>query len=316
MQSFWRPILLTLIALLAVTETGCRAIRRFGDSRTSIAARRLSGQGFQAMHDGQWQIAETLFSDALEISKTDDRAHWGLAEALWKRGEIDPAIGHMQRAVHLSAGDPKFVQRLGRMYLELGHLEEADRHSRWALESKRDSAEAWALRGDCLKAAGQHEDALAAYHRALALQPDYPHVQLQAAEIYGQQRRFDRLLATLDRLQDGTGIEDAEPRVDILQGTAMRQLGRLEEARRCFLRAAAKDPTDATPHLELASLLLQQGQTDAARQSLAIARGLDPDSVRAAQVLAQLDGQPQPLGRDRRVAREAPLADPATENRY
>ena len=132
---------------------GCRAIGRFGDSRQSIAARRLSGQGFQAMHDGQWEIAEKLFSDALDVSKADDRAHWGLAESYWKRGDTELAVAHMEQAVRLSAGDPKFVQRLGRMYLELGRLEDADSHSLWALESTRDSAEAWALRGDCLKAA-------------------------------------------------------------------------------------------------------------------------------------------------------------------
>ena len=53
-----------LLAVMSVTDSGCRAIRRFGESRQSIAARRLSGQGFQAMHDGQWEIAETLFTDA------------------------------------------------------------------------------------------------------------------------------------------------------------------------------------------------------------------------------------------------------------
>ena len=191
-----------LIAMVAVAVSGCRAIRRFGDSRQTIAARRLSGQGFQAMHDGQWEIAESLFTDALDVSKTDDRAHWGLAEAFWNRNDHERAIEHMEHAVRLSAGDPKFVQRLGRMYLELGRLAEADSHSLWALELNRDSAPAWALRGDCLKAASETDDALAAYHRALAIQPDYPDVQLQAAELYLAEHPFDRVPATLDRLQD------------------------------------------------------------------------------------------------------------------
>ncbi len=272
-------VLCLLLTVIAVTESGCRAIRRFGESRQSIAARRLSGQGFQAMHDGQWEIAESLFTDALEVSKADDRAHWGLAEAFWNRNDQELAIEHMEHAVRLSAGDPKFVQRLGRMYLERGRLQEADSHSLWALESKRDSAQAWALRGDCLKASGKADDALAAYHRALALQPDYPEVQLQAAEIYRTQHRYDRLLATLDRLQDGVGIDDAPARVDMLQGIAMRKLGRAEEARRCFVRASTKDPQDATPHLELASLAIEHGDVESARESLQVAQQLDPDSV-------------------------------------
>jgi len=192
------------------------------------------------MHDGRWDIAESLFSDALDLSQADDRAHWGLAESYWKRGETDQAIEQLENAGRLSASDPALVQRLGRMYLETDRLEEADSRSRQALQAERNSASAWALRGDCLQAAGKLDEALAAYHRALALRPDYPEVQLQAAEIYQTQQRYDRVLATLDRLQDGTGIDEAPARVDVLQGTAMQNLGRLEEAQRCFARAAAK----------------------------------------------------------------------------
>ncbi len=286
------------LAAASVASSGCRAIRQIGESRQSIAARRLSGQGFQAMHDGQWEIAERLFTDALDASKSDDRAHWGLAEAYWKRGERELAVEQMEQAVRLSADDPTFVERLGRMYLELGRLQDADLRSRSALESERDSPAAWALRGDCLKAAGQHEQALAAYHRALALQPDFPEVQIQAAEIYQAQERYDRLLATLDRLQDGTGVAQAPARVDILQGIAMRHLGRTEEAGRCFARAAAKDPSNPTPHMELASLALERGDTDAARQSLALARQLNPTSIPLVTEAEDIKNAPQRIANE------------------
>lgn len=249
------------------------------------------------MHDGEWEIAENLFSDALQVSKADDRAHWGLAEAYWNRNDREKAIAHMEKAVRLSADDPKFVQRLGRMYLELGRLLDADKHSTWALELKRDSAEAWALRGDCLQATGNTVDALAAYHRALALQPDYPEVQLQAAEIYRVEQRYDRLLATLDRLQDGVGVEDAPARVDMLQGIAMREFGRRDEAKRCFVRASTKTPDDANPHLELASLAIESGELVAARESLKIAMQLNPDSTLDSRI-AQLQAQSERLAQD------------------
>lgn len=294
---FFRLLCIAMI-VASLTATGCRAIRRIGESRQSIAARRLSGQGFQAMHDGQWEIAETLFTDALDASKSDDRAHWGLAEAYWKRGERELAVEQMEQAVRLSADDPAFVQRLGRMYMETGRLEEANQHSRSALESERDSPAAWALRGDCLKAAGQLEEALAAYHRSLALQPDYPEVQLQAAEIYQSQQRYDRLLATLDRLQDGTGIDQAPAQVDLLRGIAMRQLGRGEEAEQCFVRAAAKDPGNARPYLELAALAMDRGDIETGRESLDIALRLNPSSVSADPRMSEFQATKQRVASD------------------
>jgi Tfp pilus assembly protein PilF len=293
-----RPAFLLILALLAMAACGCRAIRRFGDSRQSIAARRLSGQGFQAMHDGRWEIAESLFTDALEISDADDRAHWGLAEAYWNRGDKELAAEQMEQAVRLSAGDPKFIGRLGEMYLELGRLGEADQHSQMALSSTRDSPEAWRLRGDCLRAAGQDQKALAAYHRALALQPDFPAVQLQAADIYRTQERYDRLLATLDQLEDSMGADETPARANLLQGIAMRNLGRHAEAKRSFVRAAKKDPNDAAPHLELAMLALEVGDVESANQSVRTALAIDPSAIEEDRWAMIFDHQQQRLASD------------------
>ena len=274
---------------------GCRSIRRFGDSRQTIDARRLSGQGLQAMHDGRLEVAETYFSEALEISKSDDRAHWGLAESYWTRGETEQAIAHMEQAVRLSAADPKLVRRLGRMYLELGQLESAEQHIEWALDLQRDSEESWALKGDYLRAVGNDEKALEMYHQALALRPDYPQIQLHAAEIYHSQGRYDRVLATLDCLQDGVGIEESLPTVDMLRGIAMRQLGRGDEALRCFQRAIDKNPADASPHLEIATLALARGNVDQAHQSLNKAIELEPNLARESLRVQQLQDQHQRL---------------------
>ena len=274
-----RRILIGLILLTGLTQTGCRVMSRFGESRQSIAARRLSRLGMQAMHEGQWATAESLFGEALQVSTGDDRAHAGLAESLWNRGERAEAVRHMEEASRLSAGDPKYLLRLGRMYLDLGRLADAERQSLAALQVERETAESWSLRGDCLLAAERHAEALAAYHRALAIQPDAEHAQLQAAEIYYLQGRYDRLLASLDCAREYHGAEQLSPRADVLRGVAFRRLGRPGEAKRAFARAAERLPGDATPHLHLASLAIGDGDEAAARASLAAALAADPSAL-------------------------------------
>ncbi|WP_231741935.1 tetratricopeptide repeat protein [Stieleria varia] len=270
---------LLFIVLTPTALTGCRAIRKIGDNGESIAARRLSREGIKAMHDGRWDVAENLFGDALEISKADDRAHRGLAEALWNRGEHDAAIVHMENAVRLSAGDPKLVARLGRMYLENGRLEDANAQCQIALSAERNSADIWALHGDCLNEHGEVDEALSAYHRALALQPNHLDVQIQTAEIYRIKKRFDRLLATLDRIELNGDGADVPARVDLLRGIAMRQLGRTQEAHENFALAAKKNPDDAEPWLHMASIETEAKNFNNARQYVAMAMERDPQLV-------------------------------------
>jgi tetratricopeptide (TPR) repeat protein len=281
----------TLVGGSLCANLGCRAISRYGESRQSIAARRLSRQGLEAMHAGQWDVAEGLFASALDLTAADDRAHWGLAESLWQRGERAAALKHMEAAVRLSASDPRLMRRLARMYLDLGRLTDADRQSLAALEADRQSAEVWALRGDCLVLSGDHAGALAAYHRALALQPDYPEVQLQAAELYRLQGRYDRLLATIDRLKDTVGNDESCPsRAHMLRGIALQQFQRHSDAQRCFQEAIRRDPVDPEPYLYLAALHLEQGDVEAAREPLETAIKLSPQSRRAIEMTEQVRG--------------------------
>lgn len=267
---------------------GCRGIGRYGESRQSIAARRLSRQGLEAMHAGQWDLAEGLFADALQLAEDDDRAHWGLAESLWIRGERQAALKHMEDAVRLSAADPLLIGRLGKMYLELGRLEDAHRQSQLALQTDRQLPESWGLRGDCLLKSGDHDQALAAYHQALALRPDYPEVQLQLAELYRTQGRYDRLLATIDRLQDTMSEDGCPCQAHLLRGVALQQLNRKNEAQRSFEEAIRVDPNNPDPYLYLASLLLEQGDRTAALSPLQTAIRLKPSSAQAIALADQL----------------------------
>lgn len=280
-------LLLTCFTVIP-TSTGCRGIGRFGESRQSIAARRLSRQGTKAMRQGDWAVAETLFTEALDVSNVNDAAHRGMSESLWQKGHREEAIGHLEEAVQLSAGDPKHMQRLGRMYLEVGRVDEAARQCQIALDSDREWAALWALWGDCQVAHDEKDEALSAYHRALSLQPDYPYVQLRTAEIYHQQKRYDRLLATLDRLREDVEVAgDVDEAIrpgaaDLLRGIAMRELGRTEESVQYFIAAAQKNPEDATSRLQLASIAVETGQPEIAQTWLAQAMRLDPSATRRA----------------------------------
>lgn len=281
--------MLLLLAMLCLA--GCASLRgRIRDNDDAeIGARRLSRDGVAAMDEGDWDDAERLFAAALEIWDGDDRAHWGMAEVLWHRETREQAVEHMQRAVRLSGEDPSLHSRLGRMHFEMGQLAEAREIAAKILAADRENAEAWELTGDIQRLRGRKGDALKSYHQALALRPVFLDVQLKVARLYQEQQRFDRVLATLDRVQDRSTVAGCPSDVHHLRGIAMHRLGRPDEACRCFVLAFQTGGADPDLLCDWAAAELDDGDVVAARMTVGRALQIDPDYSRALEFATVLD---------------------------
>lgn len=287
-----------LLLLAGLCVPGCRAIREHVESRQSIAARKLSREGLEAMHHQNWDDAEKSFTSALALNQADDRAHAGLAEVLWERGDQEKAISHMEQAVRLSGAEPQLTVRMGRMYYDVGRIEEAERQVDEALlGGGRDLAAAWALKGDVMAARGGDDRALASYHRALVLQPDYPSVQLAIADVYLRHGRYDRSLATLDRLRDNISAEACPTKVHVLRGVAMLHLGRPREAADLFRSVCQQIPDDPQILMRLAEAEYEAGDIAASRQALGRVFQLDPSNQEGLALVTRIDSRLAPITR-------------------
>lgn len=289
---------ITLLTTLAIGTLGCRAIREHVENRQSIAARKLSREGLEAMHLSQWEDAEESFKSALALNLADDRAHAGLAEVLWQRGEQEKAIEHMEQAVRLSGAEPQLTVRMGRMYYDTGRIEDAQKKAEEALVGGgRDLADAWALNGDVMAARGSDDRALACYHQALVLQSDFPAVQVAIADLYLRHGRYDRSLATLDRLRDNVAPSDCPAKVHLLRGVAMMHLGRPREAADLFRAVCQNLPDDPNILMRLAEAEYEAGDIAASRQALGRVFQLDPSNQEGLALVAQIESQQQTITR-------------------
>jgi tetratricopeptide (TPR) repeat protein len=214
-----------------------------------VAARQLALQGIDARQRGRLERAESLFSQATEMCPLDEQIRSQYAETLWDAEDCDQAVRHMEEAVRLSGSHPELVVRLGEMYLQQGRLEQADDQAELATAKKPTLAAGWALRGDVLRAQGRDADSLASYHRAISLQAHYPHVQLAVADIYRQQRRPGRALATLRSLADGYPPGETPVQVLFWQGVALKELQRYDAATEMLADVARR--TEPGPELLL-----------------------------------------------------------------
>ena len=273
-----RHILPCCVALAMLAGlSGCGMFRcKTTSDETLAAARQLSLQGLEAEQQGRWDQAESMFAAACQQAPQDERAHCGYAEALWRRGAHDEAIGHMEQAVRLSGNDPERMIQLGEMYRVRGEPERAGEQAARAIAANSQLAGAWALRGRVLEAQGLRSDAMASFHRALSLEPRLPDVQLALARIYAHQNRPQQALAMLHTLSDSYPPGEIPVEVLVEQSLALRQLGRLHDAAVCLAQATTMPSANADLFYELARTQALSGDVVSARLSLESALARDP----------------------------------------
>jgi tetratricopeptide (TPR) repeat protein len=267
-----------ILAVLAIgPAAGCRLMSRSGPVPQNVAdARRLCNEGLSAVDRKDLLRAEGLLEQAVKNCPTDVDARRHYADVLWQRGERMEAVTQIAEALRLSPGDVSLCIDGGRMYLDLGLLDDADRLAREAVRSSPRSADGWRLQGQVALARGQAEEALAHFHRALAIAPDDRDLLLETAEVYRRLDRPQRALATLAILGDSYGPNQTPPQVLALEGMAQEALGRPTDALESYRLAVARGLAAADISARLAAL---EQEAAAGRPPAAIA-GVPGDALR------------------------------------
>jgi tetratricopeptide (TPR) repeat protein len=255
-RPFSLPPRVAVVAMLAtVCAPGCRLVQMRGPVPPELAdARRLCNEGLSAADRNDLVKAEGLLERAVQSCPLDVDARRHYADVLWKRGERTEAVGQIAEALKLSPGDVGLAIDGGRMYMELGLLQDADRLSLEAIRMAPRSADAWHLRGQVAMARGQAEQALGDFHRGLALAPEDRRLLLDTAEAYRRLDRPQRALATLAILGEQYGPSQTPADVLVLEGMAQESLGRTADAIESYRRAVAKGDAPAEAATRLAAL--------------------------------------------------------------
>lgn len=250
-----REAVLALLAVLVASATGCRLVNRRGPVPEELAdARRLCNEGLSAADRDDLVGAEALLERAVKSCPTDVDARRHFADVLWRRGERMEAIGQLTAALDLSPEDPALCVEAGRMYLELGLLNDAERLAAEAVRLAPRSADSWRLRGETALARGQPANAVADFHRALALAGDDPELLAATARAYLALGRPRRVLATLAVLEEQRSADGLPGDMLVLEARAYEALDRTAEAADAYRRAIAKGGAPADAAARLAAL--------------------------------------------------------------
>jgi predicted O-linked N-acetylglucosamine transferase (SPINDLY family) len=229
--------------------------------RPPFAAPGSSLQGLVAAAEaelaaGRIETAEALLQRALRAEPPSAAANGLLAVLSLFRGQTAQALRHATVAVCHAPADARQHFTLGRAHKAAGDLDAAVAAYRRAIELDPRYAEAQVSLGIALKAQGQLEAAIACYRRAIALAPGLAvaHANLGAA-----------LALQVERASPHGGA-------DLPPGAALIAAQR---------RAVALDPADAELQRNLGAVLLGAGRHLEAAQAFNAALTLDPSDFQS-----------------------------------
>jgi Flp pilus assembly protein TadD len=139
-------------------------------------------------------------------------------------------------------------------------------------------AEAHTFRGDKLRVAGRHQEAIEEYERALQIEPDYARAHnslgyelLQAGKVSEAIGHFEQSLRIRP---DGSEAHNN-------LGSAFERQGRMLEAKEQYERALQIDPDNSSAHNNLANVLMQDGKLEDAVRHYEEALRFKPDFAEA-----------------------------------
>ncbi len=280
------------VAFTLFLLSGCSSFGSRGPvAENIITSRELGRLGIESIHLGRWEAAESHFQKAIEINPADAETHRHYAKALWQRGAHREAIGQMSAAARLSGGDPDVLVELGRFHYDQGTLEKAELQVDRAISARSQCADAWALRGDIFYARGHSDQALSCYHRALASNNDCPLIRLRLAQIYQQQGRYQRALATMDVLCQACAVGKIPANALYQRGIALKSLGRYDAAIDSLQRAHQLDRNSVEIVSALGEAQWFAGRPASARLAAEHALVLAPQHRASRDLLSQIEAE-------------------------
>ena len=138
------------------------------------AVARLFDQSTQALQAGQFERAESLLRDLLQLEASLAEAHANLAWLLERRDALDDALQHYELALALQDDNPRIHVNLGALLVRLKLPDLAERAYRHALRLAPDMPGAWCNLGALQALAWREDEAEQSLRTALAL--DAAHV--------------------------------------------------------------------------------------------------------------------------------------------
>ena len=242
---------------------------------------------------GDHRRALEEFEKELELDPHHLDSYRGLAAAHTALGNAAAAVGTLEKALAIDAGDPEVKLELGRQLSNLGRFEEAEALLLGAAESGG-AAAAYTELGTLYRRQGRTEAAADAFRTALSLDPNEVAAMVNLGQTLIAQGKAEQGQALLKKHSERVTLIDQLDlyhRSSLLEGVTATnflrlaelqiRLGKDAEAVRSYSRALELDARETTATLGLAAIFLKDGQPEEATKWAVHTLMIDPQNSKA-----------------------------------
>lgn len=199
----------------------------------------LAGLSWNRAH--AFESRETLCRDTLEENPKSWLAENNLGDIYLKKGELGPAMEHLERALALG---PDYIEtriNLAIAMMNLGRFDEAIEQAKRAVEIDPRNVLGYHQVGSAYLRAGRAAEAIPWLQEALALDPSFVKAQVALGTALAQAGRADEGIAWLEK---ALVREPENPTALTNLGIALANLGRYPESIRRLEEASRLDPNN------------------------------------------------------------------------
>jgi protein O-mannosyl-transferase len=158
-----------------------------------------------------YQDVETVWQTTISKNPTAWMAHNNLGAVLLKKGELDDAIDHFNKAIEIKPDEASAFANLGNALLRKGELGAAIFQYQKAVELKPGEAGVHYNLANALLAQGEADDAIAEYQSTLAINPNYADAHNNLGAVLLQQGKLDQ---AIDHYQKALEINPQDVRAE------------------------------------------------------------------------------------------------------
>ena len=151
-----------------------------------------------------WKDSESLWTHTLAVTPDNCVVENNLGEVLFKRGEIDAALSHYEKALDIRTQQEtsRYDFLLALSHANIGtalyrkkRFDEAISHYQKAIEHQPDYGESYLGFGGALAEKGQDQDAIVVLQRAATLQPENAEIYARLGTVFLAQGKDEEAIA-------------------------------------------------------------------------------------------------------------------------